>query len=137
MRRCRPTSIQRGVREPGRPPEFVSRYRIFGRSLIEIDTFQPRAHFLEGGYVYLAYRVENRMTLPLCPEVNGGSVTEWKPGIGHRHVVIGDKTWSGIPARVDAIHFGPLPAALHRVRIERVDASHGMIGARTKNFVVP
>ncbi|WP_217058795.1 hypothetical protein [Burkholderia gladioli] len=46
-------------------------------------------------------------------------------------------TWRGIPARVDAIHFGPLPAALHRVRIERVDASHGMIETRAKNFVVP
>lgn len=90
VRRCRPTGIQRGMREPGHSLEFVSRYRIFGRSLIEIDTFWSPSYFSEGDYVYLAYRVENRMTLPLCPEVNGGAVTELKPGIGHRHVAIGD-----------------------------------------------
>ncbi|PEH41904.1 hypothetical protein CRM94_06935 [Burkholderia gladioli] len=72
------------MREPGRSPEFVSRDRIFGRSLIEIDTFWSPSYFSEGDYVYLAYRVENRMTLPLYAEVNGGAVTELKPGIGHR-----------------------------------------------------
>ncbi|WP_186075614.1 hypothetical protein [Burkholderia gladioli] len=90
VRRCRPTGIQRGMREPGRSPEFVSRYRIFGRSLIEIDTFWSPSYFSEGDYVYLAYCVENMMTLPLYAEVNGGAVTELKPGIGHRHVAIGD-----------------------------------------------
>ncbi|WP_186113576.1 DUF6130 family protein [Burkholderia gladioli] len=137
VRRCWPTGTQRGVREPGRSPEFVFRYRIFGRSLIEIDTFQPRAHFSEGGYVYLAYRVGNRMTLPLCTEVNGGAVTELKPGIGHRHVAIGDGHMERDTCAGGRDYFGPLPAALHRVRIDLVDASHGMIGTRTKDFVLP
>jgi hypothetical protein len=97
----------------------------------------PDPDILKGGFVYLPFRVDNMTLLPMYVEINGEDVLKLKPKIGHLHVGVDDTAWQWIHALNDPIYFGPLLPGAHKVRVEIVDAAHGVIDVQTVHFVVP
>lgn len=97
----------------------------------------PRADFLEKGFVYLPFRVENLTILPLYAEIHGQEVTKLRPWVGHLHVSVDDNGINWIHAVSDAIYFGTLSPGTHRLTLELADAAHNVIDTQTIKLVVP
>lgn len=97
----------------------------------------PDPDILKGGFVYLPFRVENMTLLPMYAEINGEEVLKLKPKIGHLHIGVDDTAWQWIHALNDPVYFGPLLPGPHKVRVEIVDAAHGVIDVQTVHFIVP
>lgn len=97
----------------------------------------PRADFLQKGYVYVPFRVENMTILPLYAEIHGEEVTHLKPKIGHLHVKVDGNQWSWIHAQTDPIYFSTLPSGVHHLSVELADAAHTVIETQTMELVVP
>lgn len=108
-----------------------------GKPAPKLTLAAPKADFLEKGFVYLPFKVENMTILPLYAEIHGAEVTKLQPTVGHLHVSVNDNQWAWVHAQPDAIYFSTLPPGTHKMTVELSDAAHNVLDRQTLSLVVP
>ena len=89
---------------------------------------------LARGVVYIPYRVENLLILPLGGEIAG----KVSPRVGHLHVTVDDLPWFWADyGQSNTIILGGLPRGRHKVLIELVDPEGKVFTAQTVMFDTP
>jgi hypothetical protein len=89
---------------------------------------------LARGVVYIPYRVENLLILPL----GGKTASKVSPRIGHLHITIDDLPWFWADyGQSNTVILGGLPRGPHKVRIEAVDPEGNVYTVQTVTFNVP
>jgi hypothetical protein len=93
----------------------------------------PLAEPLGRGVVFINYRTENLMLVP----VFGPKAVEVSPPIGHLHVALDGAPWGwGNTSGEPVIIFG-LPAGPHKLEITLVNPNHQPLGRSVVEFVIP
>jgi len=93
----------------------------------------PLAEPLSRGVVFINYRTENLMLVP----VFGPKAVEVSPPIGHLHVALDGAPWGwGNTSGEPVIIFG-LPAGPHKLEITLVNPNHQPLGRSVVEFVIP
>jgi len=93
----------------------------------------PLAEPLSRGVVFINYRTENLMLVP----VFGPKAVEVSPPIGHLHVALDGAPWGwGNTSGEPLIIFG-LPAGPHKLEITLVNPNHQPLGRSVVEFVIP
>jgi hypothetical protein len=93
----------------------------------------PLAEPLSRGVVFIRYRTENLLLVP----VFGPKAAEVSPPIGHLHVALDGASWGwGNTSGEPLIIFG-LPAGPHKLEITLVNPNHQPLGRSVVEFVVP
>ena len=95
---------------------------------------QPLPGPLVRGVVYIPYRVENLLIVPL----GGEMATKVSPRIGHLHITLDDLSWFWADyGGSNTIILGGLPPGPHKVRIEAVDPEGKVLTGETVTFNIP
>jgi Family of unknown function (DUF6130) len=93
----------------------------------------PLAEPLSRGVVFIRYRAENLLLVP----VFGPKALEVSPPIGHLHVALDGAAWGwGNTSGEPLIVFG-LPAGPHKLEIMLVNPNHQPLGQAVVEFVIP
>ena len=93
----------------------------------------PLAEPLSRGVVFINYRTENLMVVP----VFGANAVEVSPPIGHLHVALDGASWGwGNTSGEPVIIFG-LPVGPHKLEITLVNPNHRPLGRSVVEFVIP
>jgi hypothetical protein len=93
----------------------------------------PLAEPLSRGVVFIPYRTENLLLVP----VFGPKAVEVSPPIGHLHVALDGAPWGwGNTSGEPLIIFG-LPAGPHKLEITLVNPNHQPLGRTVVEFVIP
>src|SRR5688572_25210559 len=93
----------------------------------------PLAEPLSRGVVFINYRTENLMLVP----VFGPKAVEVVPPIGHLHVALDGASWGwGNTSGEPLIIFG-LPAGPHTLQVTLVNPNHQPLGRSVVEFVIP
>lgn len=88
----------------------------------------PLPEGLAIGVFWVQYRVENMHIAP----VFGEGALQASPRVGHLHITVDDLPWWWADASdSNTIDIAGLPVGKHKVRIELVDANHGIIPGQT------
>ena len=99
----------------------------------EIGFDPPLAESLSRGVVFIHYRTENLLLVP----VFGPKAVEVSPPIGHLHVALDGAPWGwGNTSGEPLIIFG-LPAGPHKLDITLVNPNHQPLGRSVVEFVIP
>ena len=94
---------------------------------------QPLAEPLSRGVVFIHYRTENLLLVP----VFGPKAVEVSPPIGHLHVALDGAPWGwGNTSGEPLIIFG-LPVGPHKLEITLVNPNHQPLGRSVVEFVIP
>ena len=89
---------------------------------------------LARGVVYIPYRVENLLIVPL----GGEMATKVSPRIGHLHITLDDLPWFWADyGASNTIILGGLPPGPHKLRIEAVDPEGKVFTGETVTFNIP
>ena len=102
-------------------------------SAAKIMIDQPLAEPLSRGVVFIHYRTENLLLVP----VFGPKAVEVSPPIGHLHVALDGAPWgwgntSGEPLIIFGLSAGP-----HKLEITLVNPNHQPLGRSVVEFVIP
>lgn len=93
----------------------------------------PLAEPLSHGRVVVQYRAENLRIVP----VFGPAALAVSPRIGHVHVTVDDAPWRWADASGEPLIINGLPAGMHKVLVELVDANHRPLDRQVVGFVIP
>lgn len=85
------------------------------------------------GVVVIAYCAENMHIAP----VFGPGALDVSPRVGHVHVTVDDAPWRWADASGNPVILQGMPPGKHSVRIDLVDANHGVVDKATVTFEVP
>jgi hypothetical protein len=132
-----PANAQDPSVQAARPVDHAARPDSGSKAAPKLTLFEPDAEILKGGYVYLSFRVENMIVLPLYSEIAGSEVTDLKPKVGHLHVSVDGSEWSWIHASTDPIYLGKLSRGAHTIKVELADASHKVFDVKTMHLFAP
>lgn len=85
------------------------------------------------GVVVIAYCAENMHFAP----VFGPAALDVSPRVGHVHVTVDESPWRWADASGNPVILQGMPPGKHSVRIDLVDANHGVVDKGTVTFEVP
>jgi hypothetical protein len=89
---------------------------------------------LARGVVYIPYRVENLLILP----VGGAAASNVSPRVGHLHITVDDLPWQWADyGQSNTIILVGMPRGQHKVLIELVDPEGKVFTGQTVTFTAP
>ena len=89
---------------------------------------------LARGVVYIPYRVENMLILP----VGGSAASNVSPRVGHLHITVDDLPWQWADyGQSNTIILVGMPRGQHKVLIELVDPEGKVFTGQTVTFTAP
>ena len=95
---------------------------------------QPLPGPLAQGVVFIPYRVENLLIMPVA----GPVARNLSPRVGHLHITVDDLPWFWADfGQSNTIVLAGMPRAQHKVRIELVNAEGNVFTAQTVTFQAP
>ena len=93
----------------------------------------PLAEPLSRGVVFIQYRTENLLVVP----VFGSKAVDVSPRIGHLHVALDGASWVWAETSGGPLIIAGLPPGPHRVDVTLVNANHEPLDRRVVEFVIP
>ena len=99
---------------------------------IQIDPPLPEP-LASRGVVVIAYCAENMHIAP----VFGAAALDVSPRVGHVHVTVDESPWLRADASGNPVILQGMAPGKHSVRIDLVDANHGVVDKATITFEVP